>query len=96
MLPHNGLETGQRSIRSQKMFNEIFLLSRGIEAYRLVEDCTQECNFRRSNAIRRKKQVEVGTLTKVKTAKSELTKCIKNCGLFESVDELHNTKNITG
>lgn len=78
------------------MHQEILFLFRGIETIRLTEDSTDgDYCFRRSNALRRKKK-KSGTLTRVKNAKGELEKCIKNCRLIDNVEELRTTKTIVG
>lgn len=89
----NDLRRSATRLALRNMYQEILFLFRGIEAYRLVENSCDDCHFRRSKAIRRKKKKE-GTLTRMKNAKIEFEKCIKNCGILDSVEELQNTKNI--
>lgn len=78
-----------------KMYEEILFLFRGIEVHRFLESSCNDCHLRRSNAIRRKKRKEE-TLTRVKSAKKEIEKCIKNYGLLNSVEELQNSRGISG
>ncbi|KAG5895639.1 hypothetical protein JTB14_008648 [Gonioctena quinquepunctata] len=68
------------------MYQEIFLLTRGIEEYRLVEDAScGGCALKRSNALRRRARrpaaTKGSTLKRAQSARKNFEKCIERCGM---------------